>query len=43
MKDMMLRIEDETYEIISNMAEKQQRSIAGQIRFMLQQQIDIKE
>ena len=43
MKDMMLRVEDEMYEIVSKMAEEQQRSVAGQIRFMLQQQIDKKE
>ena len=39
MKDMMLRIEDDTYEIISKMADEQQRSIAGQIRFMIDQQL----
>ena len=40
MKDMMLRIEEEMYEVVSNKAEEQQRSVAGQIRFMVQQQLE---
>jgi len=40
MKDMMLRMEEDMYEIISNKAEEQQRSVAGQIRFMVQQQLE---
>lgn len=35
----MLRIEESTYDKISELAEQQQRSIAGQIRFMLDQAI----
>jgi len=40
MKDMMLRIEEDMYEVVSNKAEEQQRSVAGQIRFMVQQQLE---
>ena len=40
MKDMMLRMEEDMYEIISSKAEEQQRSVAGQIRFMVQQQLE---